>query len=67
VGDITLGYDLPKALQDRWGLDQFRIYGQVTNPFVFTSFINFDPESNSSTYIDDVPSTGYTIGVDLSF
>lgn len=67
VGDITLGYDLPKKLQDRWGLDQFRIYGQVTNPFIFTSFINFDPESNSSTYIDDVPSTGYTIGVDLSF
>lgn len=67
VSDITLGYVIPQKVQARWGLSNLRVYGQVSNPFVFTHFLNFDPESNSSSYIDDVPSSIYTLGLSLSF
>ncbi|CAL1518695.1 TonB-dependent receptor [Chitinophaga sp. MM2321] len=67
ISDITLGYRLPQKLVNRWKMSNFRLYGQVTNPFVFTKFISFDPEYNSATYIDDVPSVAYRLGLSLSF
>jgi hypothetical protein len=44
-----------------------RIYGQVSNPFVFSDFTGFDPEFNSAIFQDDVPSMIYTFGVSISF
>jgi hypothetical protein len=67
ISDITLGYHLPQPLLSRWKLESLRVYLQVHNPFVFTSFNSFDPEYNANTYIDDVPSALYTFGVNLSF
>jgi hypothetical protein len=67
ISDITLGYTLsPKALS-ALKLGSARIYGQISNPFVFTKFTGFDPEFNSSIYQDDVPSMIYTFGVNVSF
>jgi TonB-linked SusC/RagA family outer membrane protein len=67
ISDITLGYRLPEKLVSRWGVSNFRLYGQVTNPFVFTNFISFDPEYNTATYIDDVPSVAYRLGLNVAF
>lgn len=67
ISDFTLGYTLPSNLMGKLKLANARFYAQVTNPFVFTNFTGFDPEFNSSIYQDDVPSSAYTIGVNISF
>lgn len=67
VTDITLGYVVPPATLKRFKIGSLRLYGQVMNPFVFTNFISFDPEYNSSTYKDDLPSVNFQFGVNASF
>jgi len=67
VSDITLGYTFPKKNLDRLKISNARIYAQVSNPFIFTKYIGFDPEFNSAIYQDDVPSAIYTLGVNISF
>jgi TonB-linked SusC/RagA family outer membrane protein len=67
VSDITMGYTLPQGLMNRWKLANARVYLQTINPFVFTKFTGFDPEFNSAIYQDDVPSTAFTLGVNVSF
>jgi TonB-linked SusC/RagA family outer membrane protein len=66
ISDITLGYTLPKRQLDRLGISHARFYVQVSNPFIFTDYIGFDPEFNSAIYQDDVPSVIYTAGLNIS-
>jgi hypothetical protein len=67
ISDITLGYTLPRKALDALRISSARFYTQILNPFVFTKFTGFDPEFNSSIYQDDVPSTVYSLGVNVSF
>ncbi|MDF9796431.1 TonB-linked SusC/RagA family outer membrane protein [Catalinimonas alkaloidigena] len=67
ISDITLGYTLSDTMLNRLGLSNFRAYTQVINPFVFHNFDGMDPEYNTGTYNDDVPSATYLIGINLSF
>ncbi|MEP6746874.1 MAG: TonB-dependent receptor [Bacteroidota bacterium] len=67
VSDITFGYTLPNSKVTKWGIDRLRLYLQVTNPFVVTKYHGLDPEYNSSSYIDDVPTIVYTFGLNLGF
>lgn len=67
ISDITAGYTMPSAKLQRWGVDRMRVYLQVTNPFVFTKYHGMDPEYNSGTYIDDVPTIIYTVGLNIGF
>ncbi len=67
ISDITLGYTFSRTLLDRLGVSNARIYGQVTNPFVFSNFDGLDPEYNSGTFQDDVPAAIYLMGISLSF
>jgi len=67
ISDITLGYTMPKVRLDKFSINRLRLYIQVTNPFVFTKYKSLDPEYNSSTYIDDVPNSVYTFGLNLGF
>lgn len=62
-----MGYSLPQNVLERLKFSNFRIYGQVNNPFVFTNYLAMDPEFNSNVYQDDVPSATYLLGVNLSF
>lgn len=57
VQNISLGYNLPTDLLKRIRLKTLRVYANVLNPFVFTDFDGFDPESASG--ID--PSAGTQI------
>ena len=66
ISDITVGYTLPKKSLDKLKFSNARFYAQVSNPFIFTNYVGFDPEFNSSVYQDDVPSAIYTIGVNIS-
>ncbi|MDW7692529.1 TonB-dependent receptor [Flammeovirgaceae bacterium SG7u.111] len=67
VSDITLGYTLPRTTLDKMGFSKFRMYAQVSNPFVFHNFDGMDPEFNSSTYNDGIPTATYLLGLNLSF
>jgi hypothetical protein len=67
ISDITFGYTLPKTHLNKWKMSNFRVYGQISNPFIFTDYTGFDPEFNSAIYQDDVPSVIFTFGVNVSF
>lgn len=67
INDLTFGYTLPRPVLDNWKIANLRVYAQVFNPFVFSKFTGFDPEFNSAIYQDDVPSTVYSLGVNVSF
>ena len=67
ISDITIGYTLPNSLLTKYKIANARFYAQVTNPFIFSNFIGFDPEFNSAIYQDDVPSAIYSLGVNISF
>jgi len=67
ISDITLGYNFSPKVLSALKMGSARIYGQVSNPFVFSDFTGFDPEFNSAIFQDDVPSMIYTFGVSISF
>jgi len=67
VSDITLGYTVPPSKLEKWGgvIKRMHVFLQVTNPLIFSKYMGFDPEYNSSSYIDEVPSVTYTFGFNL--
>ena len=65
--DITLGFNVPKAKLAKSQIDRLRMYFQITNPGLWTKFHGMDPEYNSNTYIDDVPTATYTFGLNIGF
>ncbi|WP_111319935.1 SusC/RagA family TonB-linked outer membrane protein [Algoriphagus chordae] len=67
ISDITFGFTLPRTALDKIGFSKFRMYAQVSNPFVFYDFDGMDPEFNSSTYNDGLPTATYLFGVNVSF
>jgi len=48
-------------------IERIRIYGQIINPGVWSKYNGLDPEYNSSTYIDDVPTITYAVGLNIGF
>ncbi|HSC55323.1 MAG TPA: TonB-dependent receptor [Phnomibacter sp.] len=68
VKNITLGYSLPRTLQDKWGLSRLRFYGTIYNPLIYTvdpMLKGIDPESGG---IDTYPLYKQIVfGLNLSF
>lgn len=68
VKNITLGYTFPKKWLTPWHCQNLRLYCTVTNPFVFTDYLGFDPEWASASTKDDGPSAvTYQIGASVKF
>lgn len=68
VKNITLGYTLPKKWLTPWHCSSLRVYGTVTNPFVWTDYRGFDPEWANASLKKDAPSTiTYQVGASLKF
>jgi len=65
--DVTLGYTVPKKLLDKAKIERARVYFQVLNPRFWTRYNGMDPEYNSNTYIDDVPSMTVAFGTSIGF
>ena len=65
VSDITLGYNVPKTMLQKLGVEKIHLYLQVTNPFLFTNFTGIDPEYNSSAYQDQLPTMSCTFGLNI--
>ena len=45
IRDITVGYTASAGVFGRAGIQRARIYGRVQDPFIFTKFKGWDPES----------------------
>lgn len=41
--NVTLGYNLPAGILDRWGMDKIRIFGSVNNVFTISGYEGLDP------------------------
>ncbi|MDP9349752.1 MAG: SusC/RagA family TonB-linked outer membrane protein, partial [Gemmatimonadota bacterium] len=48
IRNVTLGYTVPARLAGRVGGESLRIYASAQDPFVFTNYDGFDPESGTS-------------------
>ncbi len=68
VKNITLGYTVPKKVLKKYGIEQLRVYGTITNPWVFAKsslLKDYDPEMAGSL---DYPLTKQMVfGVNLNF
>lgn len=42
--NFVLGYTLPQALVDRWGVERLRFYASAQNLFLITDYTGYDPE-----------------------
>ncbi len=68
VKNISLGYTLPKKILTPWHCSSLRVYGTITNPFVWTDYRGFDPEWANASLKKDAPSTiTYQIGASIKF
>lgn len=68
VKNISLGYTFDEVLINKVGIQDLRLYVNITNPFVFTKYKGFDPEWAGSESRYDGPSTvTYQFGVNLKF
>ena len=65
LSDVTLGYNVPQSFLDKKKIDRMRVYFQVINPKFWTKYNSMDPEYNSSTYIDQVPSMTVAFGASI--
>lgn len=52
IRNITLGYTLSPDAAKKIGLSTMRTYVSVQNAFLFTDYINYNPEVNAATTVD---------------
>jgi hypothetical protein len=50
LGNVTLGYSLPKELTQRANIDSFRVFVQAQNMLTFTEYSGIDPETNTNGF-----------------
>ncbi len=68
VRNISLGYTFNKNLLNKYGIQNLRVYVNVTNPFVYSKYKGFDPEWAGSESRYDGPSTKtWQFGLNLKF
>ena len=66
--NVTLGYTLPNSLIQKVGLSKVRVYGTITNPWIYTKskyLKDYDPERGGA---DEFPIARQMVfGVNISF
>lgn len=48
IKNIQLGYTLPKNVTQKMKINSLRIFVNAVNPFLFTDYVGFDPETTST-------------------
>lgn len=48
IKNIQLGYTLPKNIVQKLKINNLRVFVNAVNPFLFTDYIGFDPETTST-------------------
>jgi hypothetical protein len=68
VRNMTLGYTFNTIKLNDIGIQSFRAYINITDPFVFTKYKGFDPEwAGSESKYDGPSTTRYQFGINLKF
>ena len=68
VKNIMLSYTFPTQMLRKAQISSLRLYFNVTNPFVFTSYTGFDPEWGASSLAKGGPSSvTYQFGASIKF
>ncbi len=68
VGYISMGYTFPTAAVKKIGLSKLRVYGSVRNPFIWTNYLGWDPETASeNTYTQYAMTRSFVMGLNLTF
>ncbi|PCH67917.1 MAG: SusC/RagA family TonB-linked outer membrane protein [Bacteroidales bacterium] len=66
VGNISLGYSIPKPALAKLNMSRLRCYFTMTNPFTFTSYEGFDPEwADQNTWGTATGYSTYLFGINL--
>ncbi|MFT5386301.1 MAG: hypothetical protein ACI81W_003714, partial [Saprospiraceae bacterium] len=74
--DVTIAYNLPKAILKKWGLGSFRVYAKGTNLATFTKYPGWDPEYNrdgagnvgqGKSWLPSPQAQSISFGVNVSF
>ncbi len=68
ISNMTLGYTAPKALAEKLGMSSLRVYSTAYNPFIWTKFIGWDPETAdlNSFGLQGFRSRTFIFGVNLT-
>ncbi|WP_202986214.1 SusC/RagA family TonB-linked outer membrane protein [Flavobacterium pokkalii] len=68
IGNISLGYNLPKKALESLKINRLRVYTTATNPFIFTKYPGFDPEwGQQNTWGEATGYASYLVGLNLEF
>lgn len=74
VKSITLGYNLPEVVCKNIGINTFRLYASVQNPFHFSGYSGLDPEAALGSALTQGADWGaypngrnFLFGINLSF
>lgn len=68
VGYINLGYNIPSKVLNKTGISKLRVYASCQNPFVFTDYDGWDPETASeNTYTQYAMIRTFMFGLNLTF
>ena len=76
--ELTIGYTLPAAVTDSWGISRLRLYFSGVNLLIFTDYSGYDPEStwdidsrsgqyNGIDYFSPPQARTYTLGINVDF
>lgn len=67
IKNITVGYNLPAPILEKWHVNRLRVYGSVENVYVFSKYRVQDP-SLAGAIGSSIPTPrAFLFGVDLSF
>ena len=69
LDNITLGYNLPKSVLDKVGLEKFRLFVQGQNLLIITDYKGLDPEMEvlGNDYNGTPRSRIFSIGLNVGF
>ena len=65
LSNLTLSYNLPKSLTQKWHMNNLRVYFTASNVFTLTGYKGFDPEYGDGSGYYPTERT-YTLGLSLS-
>jgi TonB-linked SusC/RagA family outer membrane protein len=71
LGNISLGYTMPKSLTEKISIERLRIFVQAQNALTFTGYTGIDPETNTNgfgvDYNGNPQQQVYSFGINLGF
>lgn len=74
IQNLQLGYTIPRRLTGKAGIEQLRLFANVSNLYTFTKYLGYDPAASAGAPVGSgfdsgfypVPRT-YTFGLNLNF